>query len=501
MSRMSELSLKALIDRLVWPSSLVREKVCRAVGDLLASGTAKEIVEDGLLRWMEEQELESSACLAILALLRAQTLAPAISLPSAELLMSHVRVPSILSYELLRRLGIRADRIQVPVADMHGADVPSGFVRPAFFDQHVKEFLPPVYWERAQFLAETLSIPFLNQWAFEWAEKVHRLGIELNTDVFSYWGYYRGPRIQASDARLSEIYRSAYLRTLAWAVDKGWLDLGGARTLALRTCPVDVGLWAITPSRQPEWWPSGEKRSLAIEDAPVQIGHAVRELWEETTGELEEGKLLGVAAGRIGTGNTVYDLRIHGVIQKCVGPTQPDIEKIVSWNASQVVTGIQGMDLLDNARLEVGDHQSEPRAYGDWLVYPLACQIDLPTVPRWHYWRLYHGIWAPNPHIVEGEIAIDCSSSELAYREDSDLLGSWSDWVEELRERDMPDVPPFSGSVLLLERAVVEDLAGRLHGNYCWLVELRAFHRNSAHENVEQIPSYLKFGTQRLVTP
>lgn len=497
----AQAAFRALLSRLTWPSSLVREKACREIGELVLSDTFGRVARDLLLDWVKSQELESCACLGILALLRARSLDPDAALPSADVVAQRIRRASILGCRLLQRYGAQLDFDQIQVGNLHSGAVHPGFDAPAFFARYARQFLPPVYFETATYLGRTTSPGFLDQWAFEWSSIIQRLGLPLSTDVFHYWGYGRGPGIRASDCTMGEAYRSAYLRALAWAVDRGGLSRDDASAFALRTCPVDIGLMMVVPQRRPAFWPcpTTTKQPPAVEDAPAQIGEAIRRMWETTQGEAEHEDVIALAAGTTVVGKTTYSLRICGAIQKCIGAGTPEVSEVVEWYLSQSVVGITGMDLLDSASLVAGS--SEGDRFSGWGVLPLACQVSLPTVPRWQYWRLYYGIWAPNPRLCAADISIECTTSGLTYTSDSEVAAIWCDWIEVLRERDMRDTPSYNGCSLLLRRELVQRLAQELRGSYCWLVELRAFHRSSRHEEVKEIASYMDFGTQRVVTP
>ena len=61
-----------LIDRLRWPSALVRERTAVQIAQLIAQG--RQDVSDALIAWISRQELESRAATGILPFLKAQQL-------------------------------------------------------------------------------------------------------------------------------------------------------------------------------------------------------------------------------------------------------------------------------------------------------------------------------------------------------------------------------------------------------------------------------------------
>jgi hypothetical protein len=493
-------TMKALLGRLTWPSAMVRERACREIANLLVFAPCTNATRNALLDWIEHQALESVACLGIVVLLHARSLDRTMALPDASSVESRITSPSILSQVLLARYSNWQFDSTSPSSSMHSGTAPNDFEPLEFFHRYVKQFLPPIYHETATRIDINIDRGFTTQWAFEWKCLTEKLGVGLSTSIFHYWEYGRGPGIQASDCEMCEVYRSAYLRALAWAYDVAGLNRRGADVLALRTCPADIGLMAFAPLSKPAFWPERmHEKPKSVVDSPALIGAAVRQLWEQQRREHSQGLLLGHAVGTIKSGKTRYSLRISGAIQKCDGPESPDLAEVADWVMHRVINQISGTDLLDTS-VVIPDADNQKRI-GDWLIFPLANQLDLPTVPRMQYWRLYYGIWVPNPDLSDERIAITCSQEGLEFKTPSGAVGHWRDWVEELFERDVRDAPPYTGSTLFLQREFIEKAATELGGNYCWIVELRAFHRESRFEEVKEIPSHMAFGCQQIVTP
>src|SRR3546814_5381172 len=72
-----------------------------------------------------------------------------------------------------------------------------------------------------------------------------------------------------------ELYRSAYLRTLALAVERWRLPAGLAETHAMDVVPAVPGLFEIDPVKRPAWLGDIPERCAASPDA---IGRFAREL-------------------------------------------------------------------------------------------------------------------------------------------------------------------------------------------------------------------------------
>ena len=75
-------------------------------------------------------------------------------------------------------------------------------------------------------------LPMFRQWAFEWAQLVSDGGYRPSEGVFDFGKRPNGNKMIV-DFSLSEVYRSAYLRALAWAVTRAGLSESEASYFAL----------------------------------------------------------------------------------------------------------------------------------------------------------------------------------------------------------------------------------------------------------------------------
>ena len=76
---------------------------------------------------------------------------------------------------------------------------------------------------------------FLRQWGYEWGKLIEGAPVEKSTAVLDYWfgsSSYKGPN-RAADPPMSELFRSSYLRALAWATDRGLMPPDAAQTIGI----------------------------------------------------------------------------------------------------------------------------------------------------------------------------------------------------------------------------------------------------------------------------
>jgi hypothetical protein len=126
------------------------------------------------------------------------------------------------------------------------------------------------------------GVDFMRHWASEWSNLTQLYGIPQSAEGGRFWGEKdaEGGRYGPADTVMSETYRSAFLRTLAWAVLERGVPQGEAIFRAARVCPVDLELWPLRPSRRPAWWPHSDQVNASIDVGPGEIWRQVSLLWE-----------------------------------------------------------------------------------------------------------------------------------------------------------------------------------------------------------------------------
>ncbi len=102
---MSEANIGLLLQRLVWPSLLVRERAASQLVDLLREPASRDAAASQFVGWMKSLKFESLAANALLIPLRLKRegVEP---LPPVERLVAALNYPSILSQILFTSLGV-----------------------------------------------------------------------------------------------------------------------------------------------------------------------------------------------------------------------------------------------------------------------------------------------------------------------------------------------------------------------------------------------------------
>jgi hypothetical protein len=145
----------------------------------------------------------------------------------------------------------------------HSGPVPASFKPDKFFLDHKSAHVPPILGNQLERLEERQDLPFTRQWAFEWRNLMDK----IKAPASGYPYYFADASLERSGIRSqfcqrqSEIYRSAFLRTFACAVDSWKMPIRNATEFCLDTLPLNRGFIAIDPIQRPSWLSSIPEKS------------------------------------------------------------------------------------------------------------------------------------------------------------------------------------------------------------------------------------------------
>jgi hypothetical protein len=499
-----------LFSRLAWPSALTRERACVEIAKLCVAPEFSKDACDFLIKWLAAQHTETHSALAILVLIRARMEAEeGCLLPTAEEVEAHVRWPSLQSWLLLAEYQSNREP-KVNLARCHSGEAPSSFSPRPFFNDHIRGFVPPIYEHWAKVLETEKLIPFRRQWSFEWETVLGRHPVTLSTDSLQFWISDRRPEghLVAMDAPMSEIYRSAYLRTLAWAIDSlriRWVD---ALWLAAETVPINLDLWNVRPSQRPRWWPRVTSVKGPVDTSAEAIFRTVEQLWVgEQSGTANWGADWSVAHadGRVHDGQSVYDLSIRGFFQKRVDGENPSTDEVFQWLASDPQSRAKtrrNSPVRLGLEIEYQDPQELSRRFGGWSLIPAAAWLDRGgPIAQWQWWRRFRGLQAPSACLTTDGYRMAFRPETIEFSNGNQVIGRWSDWTDGLSERQKGDLPPASGHVLLVNREAIREFAAEFGANFCWLVRVHVWFRKNSYDDYEEMHVDRAYGIGNLILP
>ena len=316
--------LLLLFSRMTWPSLVVRERACTSLAELMIEPKISGDVLVQLKSWINAQELESLAVYGLLILMRAKSLDNLYELPAMHEMHNAINSHSILSYLVLRDM--YGDGVPSPQLDKICSDSkPKGFVPSKFFNKYCTNFLPPYHRDELKSIDHRKGTKLYDHWAMEAEEIVIKSNQLLSPEPLYFRGLEDGMNYGPVDFKVSEIYRSAYLRTLAWAAKVKHLNINEATCLAIKVLPIDPSLWTVKSHLKPQWWPGSKPKSHLIDTVISDVWQDVRKVWDKN---ICSDWLVSQASGRICSEESTCDLEIRGIFQRYKGGRTPDFERV-----------------------------------------------------------------------------------------------------------------------------------------------------------------------------
>ncbi len=490
------LALDLLLQRLAWPSGMVRERTCIGISNALVRRDTYPLAKKGVLKWLKQQRLESIICNGLLAWIHKQSI-NGVKLTKAEIedVRDAIGFPSALSWVLLKHL--IPDEPIPNWQSLNSGTAPQAHATTPDFRKHI-HILPQNYIS----LAETISksgVDFFKQWEYEWNCVLTRCGRKPYLRGTDLWGRSDDQHITVYDTQLSETYRSAFLRALAWATMIGALSASDSEILATKICPVDVGIWRVQPSKPLQHWPSIQEEPGTIDTIPIEIWRQVEQLWEEQRRGQTEW-VLSQASGRVHSGNSNYDLEIYGVLQSCHGPKNPELEKILDWSSEEIPYILMQDGGIELKGPIIGPSIRRVRQrFSDWQLIPLATQVRTWTIPRWQYWRMFRGVWGPIDLLNEGLLKVRCTKDAVWFLREKNPIARWSDWSCGLTETSLANLSPATGEMLLINRKIIEKSEAKQSMVFCWLCRITGYNREHKFGQFKLFHDYRIFGERLLV--
>jgi hypothetical protein len=237
-----------LFKRLKWPVPMVRWRAAKEIRDLLNDPITRPAVTDMLLDYLEGCKTESEVS-GILSIVFLTT--PA-GRPTRTALISRIRCPSLLSDIIIERTYGTGPGIGWWWGAHSGA-APRDFEGRSYFEKYKTAHVPPVLADYLEHLERESGLPFHQQWAFEWRCLRDKLATRC-TAYPHYFDNFADVRAGITGQywqRMREVYRSAYLRTLAFAVSEWRLPQKIAEGYCFELTEGIAGLFEVQPGQRP----------------------------------------------------------------------------------------------------------------------------------------------------------------------------------------------------------------------------------------------------------
>ena len=269
------------VARMGMPIPMAKLVTMQAIAQELANVETRQVFAEALADWASTRELESQCLEALCPLLVASPTQEVVAL-----IRKAVSRPSIASDSLLS-IATGSPSLIASWTGSHSGPAPRhDDLREELTRLRAGTFVPPIFGNQFERLQARTGLPFLSQWGFEYRQLLSRFG--RNGD--GYIDYFRGSDRETSGhfvARQGHLARSAFLRTLAFAVDHWDMPMEAATSYAEVTYPAEAIFLRFPPQPAPAWASKVQSRDAAeAQNAPAVAKTLIEAIEVEVSGRL-----------------------------------------------------------------------------------------------------------------------------------------------------------------------------------------------------------------------
>jgi len=498
-----------ILQRLIWPSALVRERAATALAGLIKSASNKEHILEKLMIWINGQELESIIAIGLLALLKAaEEGSDELKYVNTEKLANVIPLSSVVidkAFEELTRLLGRKNDFNVGSQALN--PTPVGYTISDFFNKYISNFLAPIYRDRGKTIEKKTLRAFTRQWAFTAEEMMKVTGLRENRTALDFMKGYQTPNLVGMSTMLSELYRSAFLRVLRHFREQGLIPEYIYLEYSYSTLPVELSYWKVKPSRIPEWWPKlkiGQNKSDG--KSGLRVLSFERGI-EQIVNHRDETKILGLdgtvepAEGWI-AGILDTSVTLVGFGYKVIGPELPEAKDVANafLYAHSVVldpTALSPFNFLESNRdqFDIGD---SPIQVSDLIIYPLIARNHDLVISLWQWFRDYSipfGLFGE----LKDDLGIELEDRKWKYVKNGHAVARSCTWLEGLRERYDKELGIPSGNYIEAEASFIEQYLSKNQLRLGYVLKTAYKHKEYSYEEAKSFDTYRLIGVSPLI--
>jgi hypothetical protein len=441
-----------------------RWRTAKEIRNLLNNPTTRSSTLDALLDYLDECKTESEVC-EILTII---FLTSPAARPSRTALASRIHCPSILANILSERIyglghGIGGWRWA------HSGRAPADFAGGSYFEEHKTAHVPPIFVHNLAHLENISGHPFGRQWAYEWkllSDKLctHHTGYPYYFDDVSdsragimgqYW------------QRMREVFLSAYLRTLAYAVSEWRLPRKMAEDHCLDMVHGIAGLFDVNPVARPQWLSDFPERFCA---PSADFTSLIRELLQAARAEGMRLVSLHTPVASLVQKFATLTLSAHLVTPDYTLHGCASLYERMPWLSVKDTFGLKGRP----AEITVEDASSQGETGDEIAVCSQLFPIPYGT---WQHDYFSMGLRIPAPYTIS-DTDIRCTHDSINCITADGKVGSrtliWNDnWL-----------PPHAkggstrcGTATIMDQELLAEAMGRLRRKLGFFMQLRIWDR------------------------
>jgi hypothetical protein len=452
---------------------MVRWRAAKEIRDLLNDPLTRPATTDTLLDCLEacKTESEVSAILSIVFLT-----SPA-GRPTRTALISRIRCPSLLSDIIIERT-YGPGRSIAWWRGSHSGAAPRDFEGGSYFEKYKTAHVPPILADNLKRLERASGLPFQQQWAFEWK----CLRDKLATRCTSYPHYFddiadtRAGIAGQYWQRMREVYRSAYLRTLAFAVSEWRLPQKLAEDNCMELVEGVAGLFEVEPGQRPVWLSDIPERFCRQDsDFSALVGALVK---ASTTANMQLVSLDTPIASSV---------KKYGKLSVTAHLLTPDYElppgailfeemPLLMIDDTFELKGPPAQLSVEEART-AGVRGDEVAVCNTLFPVPFGC---------WKGDYISLGIAIPAPYVIEGT-HIACTSEGVELRTEGVVVATTRLWNDEWEPSSPKGGNTRCGMATMVDTARLDEAQVRLGRKLAFFVQLQIWDREREYGDLAAI--------------
>ncbi len=495
-----------LFHRLDWPDVNVRKEACQQILTLLQNNQFQKKIKDYYWLWLSTRVFESQCVTSVVLFYKCHREDRSIfDDEDLEKLIASIPVPSTLSWMLLTELkGAPLDPKPL-YSNLHSGNAPCDYEIPDYFTDYKTALLPPVYDMRIDALQGKGAFGFRRQWAYEITCLYDRENIETRYPYAHYFiDHGIQKRFSSFDLPQSEVFRSGYLRALAWAFDNEHIDQADLMWNAMEFCPVEFCSWQAKPIEKPDFWPQIENTSEDIDQTPEQVFQSLEKVLSI---DRDAEYLIGSASGPItvdlenyGDVEIFYDLEIYGLFQKNVehdGDVNPEevveqIRQIESIHAKRLTSNLEGpLPFIDiNEKLATSAGAS---------FAPSVFALRAAPIARWQNEQMYRGINIAAPYLAEDQPMLVAMNNKLQLDSGDIVLSETGYWSFDQLDYWPQDCPAPLGVYTNVSKERIQSFCDLHRVSFCWLAQLTFYQKKERSEAFLKKKFYKFYGLSPII--
>lgn len=455
-------TLRMLVERLLWPVRMVRWRVAQQYGALLATKRTRDPALAVYLEWLTKRRLESEVVSA-LSILKC---VPYSELPPFSEVCGAVNAPSVLADAIFQQVYGYGNRCG-GWSSAHSGEAPASFEQPKYFVRNKGAHVPLILWNTLSRLHARTGIDFPKHWAFEWQSIMDRTD-SPHSDYPYYFveSTYRQAGVSGQfSLRQDDVFRSAFIRTVAFGVSKG-MPSRYAHGLACETLTLNSELANLNPVSRPVWL-SNLPEQCCADGADLET--LVRKI---------------IVAGSSSNGRLPISLKI---------PISAEVEKFAELEIAAVLATADfkcsspNLHALGRNLWVLG----EPSAFSGPLpeddittctfagdvgdCVPLAMTLYADPMGFWHVDYFSVGIALPMSCILPGPATIACRPQSLDVEVGGGSVAKWTVWHDNYSPLHAPEGHPRCGMLTVLDLPLVAQAEAKLMRELGWVARLRVW--------------------------